>query len=183
MTSRSPPAIDPTERLLTLAAICARRAAAAPRALRLAADLARALDALLIEEIDPRKLRGAVAETAELARHWQHSLERLQLIFEQWPATARRARRDRPRRAAQPAAASAGRALEARAAAGLHGRRRHHHRGAGRRGAGRARCANAGGHGRAARPVAGEHLSRRGMGCARPGREGPRRGRRIRNSI
>src|SRR5439155_21475123 len=56
-----PPAIDPTERLLTLASIVPGEGTA--ESLRLAADLARALDALLVEEIEPRRLREAVAET------------------------------------------------------------------------------------------------------------------------
>jgi ATP-dependent helicase/nuclease subunit B len=83
------PAIDPTERLLTLASIVRSRGEASAEALRLAADLARTLDALLVEEIDPARLRSAVAETDELARHWEHSLARLQLIFESWPAMLR----------------------------------------------------------------------------------------------
>jgi ATP-dependent helicase/nuclease subunit B len=80
----APPAIDPTERLLRLASIV--RGEGSAQAIRLAADLARTLDALLIEEIEPRRLREAVAESDELARHWERSLEKLQLIYEQWPA-------------------------------------------------------------------------------------------------
>jgi ATP-dependent helicase/nuclease subunit B len=78
-----PPAIDPTERLLTLASIV--RGEGTAESLRLAADLARTLDALLIEEIEPRRLRDALAETSDLARHWEKSLEKLQLIYDQWP--------------------------------------------------------------------------------------------------
>jgi ATP-dependent helicase/nuclease subunit B len=52
----------------------------------MAADLARTLDALLVEEVAPAKLRDAVSETAELARHWERSLEKLKLIYENWPA-------------------------------------------------------------------------------------------------
>jgi ATP-dependent helicase/nuclease subunit B len=78
-----PPAIDPTERLLRLAAIV--RGEGSAESLRLAADLARTLDALLIEEIDPRKLKDAVTETRDLASHWEKSLEKLQLIYDQWP--------------------------------------------------------------------------------------------------
>ncbi|MFL6752941.1 MAG: PD-(D/E)XK nuclease family protein [Sphingomicrobium sp.] len=78
-----PPAIDPVERLLTLASIAGADGSA--EAVRLAADLARALDALLIEEVDPADLRDAAADAGDLARHWEHSLARLQLIFEQWP--------------------------------------------------------------------------------------------------
>lgn len=76
-----PAAIDPTERLLTLASII--RGEGSAECLRLAADLARTLDALLVEEIDPRALRDAVAD--DLARHWEQSLQRLRLIYEAWP--------------------------------------------------------------------------------------------------
>ncbi|HKP33832.1 MAG TPA: double-strand break repair protein AddB, partial [Sphingomicrobium sp.] len=78
-----PPAIDPTERLLSLASIV--RGEGTAESLRLAADLARTLDALLVEEVDPRRLKEAVAETSDLARHWEKSLEKLQLIYENWP--------------------------------------------------------------------------------------------------
>ena len=79
-----PPAFEPTERLLTLASIV-RGAEGSAEALRLAADLGRTLDALLAEEIDPAELRTAAAETNDLAKHWEHSLAKLQLIAEQWP--------------------------------------------------------------------------------------------------
>jgi ATP-dependent helicase/nuclease subunit B len=78
------PAIEPTERLLTLASIV-RGDESSAEGLRLAADLARTLDALTIEEIDARTLRNAVSESKELARHWEQSLAKLELIFERWP--------------------------------------------------------------------------------------------------
>ena len=78
-----PPAIDATERLLTLASII--RGEGTAESLRLASDLARTLDALVIEEIAPVKLKDAVTETADLAAHWEKSLEKLQLIYENWP--------------------------------------------------------------------------------------------------
>ena len=78
-----PAAIDATERLLKLASIV--RGGGSAESLRLAADLARTLDALLVEEIEPRWLRNAVSETSDLARHWEKSLDKLQLIYEQWP--------------------------------------------------------------------------------------------------
>lgn len=77
------PAVDPDERLLRLASIIGGESAA--ESLRLAADLGRTLDALLIEEIEPKRLRDTISETADLAQHWEHSLERLQLIYEVWP--------------------------------------------------------------------------------------------------
>src|SRR5881227_1121367 len=64
-----PPAIDSTERLLRLAALV--RGEGSAESLRLAADLARALDALLIEEVEPSELRDAVAEAPDLAAHWE----------------------------------------------------------------------------------------------------------------
>jgi len=78
-----PPAVDATERLLTLAATVGAESSA--DGLRLAADLARTLDALLVEEIAPAELQEAVTETAELAKHWEKSLEKLKLIYESWP--------------------------------------------------------------------------------------------------
>jgi len=79
-----PPAIVPLERLLKLAAIVPATTSA--ERLRLAGDLTRTLDALLIEEIDPAELRRVVDESDELARHWQKSLAQLQVIYEAWPA-------------------------------------------------------------------------------------------------
>ncbi|MGH6783678.1 MAG: double-strand break repair protein AddB, partial [Sphingomicrobium sp.] len=80
-----PPAIDPTERLLVLAGIVGRNGKGAAESLRLAADLARALDALRIEEIDPARLADAVASADDTAEHWQKSLEELKVIVRFWP--------------------------------------------------------------------------------------------------
>ncbi|MEO7564306.1 MAG: double-strand break repair protein AddB [Sphingomicrobium sp.] len=80
-----PPAIDPTERLLALAGFVGRGGKGAAESLRLAADLARALDALRIEEIDPARLSDAVAEADDIAGHWQKSLAELQAILRFWP--------------------------------------------------------------------------------------------------
>ena len=78
-----PPAVDSTERTLNLASII--RGEGSAEALRLAAGLARTLDALLVEEIEPSRLKSAVAETDEVATHWEQSLAKLQLIYEAWP--------------------------------------------------------------------------------------------------
>jgi ATP-dependent helicase/nuclease subunit B len=83
-----PPAIDPMERLLELASIV-RAGASSAEALRLAADLARALDALLIEEIEPSALKTAANETEELAQHWAKSLAKLEVIYDAWPKLLR----------------------------------------------------------------------------------------------
>src|SRR3569623_1232935 len=82
-----PPAIDPTERMLKLASI--GRADGAAEGMRLAADLARTLDSLLVEEVVPSRLSEAVTETSELAKHWEASLAKLQLIYEAWPEILR----------------------------------------------------------------------------------------------
>ncbi len=60
----SPPAIDPMERLLRLASIV--RGEGSAESLRLAGDLARTLDALLAEEIDPARLKEAAGEATDL---------------------------------------------------------------------------------------------------------------------
>ena len=78
-----PLAIEQPERQLTLASIVPGEGTA--EGLRLAADLARTLDALLIEQIEPQRLKEALADTGELAGHWEKSLAKLQLIYEEWP--------------------------------------------------------------------------------------------------
>ncbi|MEO8454778.1 MAG: double-strand break repair protein AddB [Sphingomicrobium sp.] len=80
-----PPAIDPLHRLLGLVELVRGEGVGTTEALRLARDLARTLDLLLIEEIDPRRLADAAADAPELARHWQVSLERLRAIVDEWP--------------------------------------------------------------------------------------------------
>jgi ATP-dependent helicase/nuclease subunit B len=84
-----PGAVDPLERLLALAVLVRGEGESAAEALRLAGDLGRTLDALLIEEIDPNELKTAAADADELARHWAVSLERLQAILDRWPALLR----------------------------------------------------------------------------------------------
>jgi ATP-dependent helicase/nuclease subunit B len=62
-----PPAVDPLQRLLALAELVRGEGESAAEALRMAADLARTLDALLIEEIEPARLADAAADAPELA--------------------------------------------------------------------------------------------------------------------
>jgi len=81
-----PLAVDPLERLLTLASLVRTPGEGAAESLRLAADLARTLDQLIIAEIDPARLADAARDAAELARHWQVSLDRLRAILDRWPA-------------------------------------------------------------------------------------------------
>lgn len=83
-----PPAIDPLRRQMRLARMVQKeRGGDAGEALRLAADLARMLDQLTVEEVAPNRLRE-IGEEAELSRHWQHSLDQLRLIIEAWPAAS-----------------------------------------------------------------------------------------------
>ena len=80
-----PPAVEPLARLLALAALVRGPGDTLSEALRLAGDLARTLDALLIEQVDPGRLRDAAKDAGDLAVHWQISLERLQAILTAWP--------------------------------------------------------------------------------------------------
>jgi ATP-dependent helicase/nuclease subunit B len=87
-----PPAVTPIERLMILASLVQRQSATsidAAEALRLAEDLARTLDQLLIEQVEPRKLREVTASLPDLAEHWQSSLARLGLILDEWPEILR----------------------------------------------------------------------------------------------
>lgn len=81
-----PLAIEAGERLLLLAGLLRREGESTAEALRLAAELARTMDALAVEEIAPERLRDVVAETADLASHWQQSFERFDAILSRWPA-------------------------------------------------------------------------------------------------
>jgi ATP-dependent helicase/nuclease subunit B len=95
-----PPAIDPALRLMLLGRLVQRhRQCDAAEALRLAGELARTLDQLLIEEIEPARLRDFAQDLPDLSIHWQKSLDQLQLILADWPAElARRGRIDLTRR-------------------------------------------------------------------------------------
>ncbi|MFN3726878.1 MAG: double-strand break repair protein AddB [Allosphingosinicella sp.] len=81
-----PPAIDPTERQMRLARLVqGHRGVDAAEALRLAGDLGRTLDQLIIEEVAPTRLRDVAADLPDLAVHWQSSLATLELILRDWP--------------------------------------------------------------------------------------------------
>jgi ATP-dependent helicase/nuclease subunit B len=79
------PAIDPLERQLHLARILRGPGDSASEAMRLAADLARALDALAIEEVDPQRLKDAAYLAPELAAHWSRALDRFLAVIDRWP--------------------------------------------------------------------------------------------------
>ncbi|ATE63412.1 double-strand break repair protein AddB [Rhizorhabdus dicambivorans] len=86
-----PPAIDPLERQMILARLTseARAAAGAPvdggEAIRLAGELGRTLDQLLIELVPPARLKDLV-DLPDLSDHWQRSLDMLEAILTRWPA-------------------------------------------------------------------------------------------------
>jgi len=82
-----PPAIEPIERLFLLAGLIERHMPGTEpaEALRLAEDLARTLDQLIVEDVPPERLRAFAAELPDLSLHWQASLERLTVILDQWP--------------------------------------------------------------------------------------------------
>ena len=88
-----PPAIEPLERMALLAKLVRKPEESAAEALRLAAELARTIDALIIEEVDPTRLADAVADAPELATHWEKALERFSAVLERWPSLL--AERDR----------------------------------------------------------------------------------------
>jgi ATP-dependent helicase/nuclease subunit B len=81
-----PPAIEPERRLMLLARLVQLHLGAdAAEALRLAEDLARTLDQLLIEDVDPGRLARFAEDMPELAAHWEKSLGQLRLILSDWP--------------------------------------------------------------------------------------------------
>lgn len=82
-----PPAIAPLERLFLLARLVEREMpeSGGAEALRLAEDVARTLDQLIVEGLKPGQLAGFAAELPEMSLHWQASLDRLSVIIEAWP--------------------------------------------------------------------------------------------------
>ncbi|SDA29545.1 double-strand break repair protein AddB [Sphingomonas sp. NFR15] len=86
-----PPAVAPLQRRLILARLVAdaRERAGQPidaaEAVRLAGDLARTLDQLLVEEVPPRRLREIDLGEA-LSAHWHRALDLFTLVFDRWPA-------------------------------------------------------------------------------------------------
>jgi len=86
-----PPAIDPLERQMILARLTGEAHALAGdpidggEAIRLAGELGRTLDQLLIEQVAPARLRD-LASLPELSEHWQRSLAMLDTILTRWPA-------------------------------------------------------------------------------------------------
>lgn len=85
-----PPAVAPMERQMILARLVQeeRRASGnrvdAGEAMRLGQALGAAIDQLLIEEVDPRRLHG-IEIADELSGHWRASLRLLEILLDRWP--------------------------------------------------------------------------------------------------
>ena len=88
-----PPAVDPFRRRMALARLVQEERASAGQpvdaaeAVRLAGELARTLDQLLIEEVAPQRLREI--ELGELRRHWETALRTFSVVLDRWPAELR----------------------------------------------------------------------------------------------
>lgn len=82
-----PPAVEPLQRLVALARLVREQMdLSTAESFRMAADLARTLHTMLVEEVPASRLADAVADAPELAIHWQVSLERLKALLAAWPA-------------------------------------------------------------------------------------------------
>lgn len=89
-----PPAVDPLTRQAELAAMLQSvRGLGTAEAWRLAGDLARTLDQLLVEGVSPADLLATLSEGSDLAIHQQRALETLLLLLKRWPEQQRQAGR------------------------------------------------------------------------------------------
>jgi ATP-dependent helicase/nuclease subunit B len=90
-TDPVPTAIDPLRRRLILARLVSEerqrlgQPVDAAEAVRLAGDLARTLDQLLVEEVAPTKLRE-IELAEDISAHWRRSLELFGVVLDRWPA-------------------------------------------------------------------------------------------------
>ncbi|MDF7776548.1 double-strand break repair protein AddB, partial [Sphingomonas sp. AOB5] len=84
-----PRAVDPLQRRMILARLIVetRPEIDAAEAVRLAGDLARTLDQLLVEEVEPRRLKDL--DTGNLNAHWERSLVLFELVLARWPGELR----------------------------------------------------------------------------------------------
>jgi ATP-dependent helicase/nuclease subunit B len=93
-----PPAVPPLQRRMILARLVSEERARAGQpvdaaeAVRLAGELARTLDQLLVEEIAPSRLRE-LELTEELSSHWQKSLALFGIVLDRWPGELARLQR------------------------------------------------------------------------------------------
>ena len=81
-----PPAVPPLQRRMILARLIQDAGAPvdAAEAVRLAGELGRTLDQLLVEEVAPRRLRELELGSA-LSAHWERSLELFGVVLDRWP--------------------------------------------------------------------------------------------------
>ena len=90
-----PPAVAPLHRRMILARLVSEARAErgqpvdAAEAVRLAGDLARTLDQLLVEQVAPIRLRELDLPEA-LSEHWQRALEVFGVVLDRWPAEVAR---------------------------------------------------------------------------------------------
>lgn len=90
-----PSAVAPLERRMILARLVSEERARAGQpvdaaeAVRLAGNLARTLDQLLVEEIAPRRLREIELNEA-MSAHWQRALDLFGIVLDRWPQELRR---------------------------------------------------------------------------------------------
>lgn len=80
-----PPAIAPLTRRMILARLVkeAKPDLDTAEAVRLAGDLARTLDQLIVEEVDPARLSSL--DLGDLTDHWRASLELFRVVLDHWP--------------------------------------------------------------------------------------------------
>jgi ATP-dependent helicase/nuclease subunit B len=84
-----PPAVGNLQRQMILARLVSEsRTVDAAEAVRLAGEVARTLDQLLVEDVSPRAL-GEIAMAPELSEHWQTALATFSVILDRWPAELR----------------------------------------------------------------------------------------------
>ncbi len=85
------PAVPPYQRRMILARLVSEERARAGQpidaaeAVRLAGELARTLDQLLVEEVAPERLRD-IDLGPELTEHWRRALSTFEVVLERWPA-------------------------------------------------------------------------------------------------
>ncbi|HWK37135.1 MAG TPA: double-strand break repair protein AddB, partial [Sphingomonas sp.] len=81
-----PPAVAPMARRMILARLVqqADPAIDGAEAVRLAGDLARTLDQLLVEEVAPGRLRD-IALVDALSEHWERALATFAVVLDRWP--------------------------------------------------------------------------------------------------
>lgn len=90
-----PPAIAPHARRMILARLVeeerkrAGQPVTAAEAVRLAGDLARTLDQMLVEEVEPDEL-ARLDLGPELTEHWQAALQTFSVVLDRWPVVLKR---------------------------------------------------------------------------------------------